>query len=201
MSEVAICNAALLKLGADRITALTENNNRARAMNERYAAVRDAELDRRRWKFSIQRTSLPALAAAPDGDDYARQFELPNDYIRLIEGGDIFDVADLSDYRGSSSAQLYSVEGRRILTNLAAPLAIRYIAQITDTALMVPSFKEALSSRLADECCERLTESDSKRQLAMADYRRAIREAARARALEAPAQYVGDDTWIAARAQ
>jgi hypothetical protein len=201
MSEVAICNAALIKLGAERINALDENNNRARVMNERYAAVRDAELDRCRWKFSIARVTLAALAAAPDGDDYARQFQLPNDYIRLIEGADIVDVADLSDYRGSSSAALYSVEGRKILTNLPAPLSIRYIAQITDTSLFVPSFAEALAARLADECCERITDSDSKRQTAKEDYRQAIREAKRARALEAPPQYQADDTWVMARTQ
>ena len=200
MSELDICNAALIKLGADRITALNENNNRARAMNARYAAVRDAELARHRWKFSIRRVTLAALAAAPDGDDYARQFQLPNDYIRLIEGADIADAADLSDYR-SGGRQLYSVEGRRILTNLAAPLSIRYIAQITDTSLFVPDFAEALASRLTDECCERITDSDSKREAAKADYKQAIREALRARCLEAPPQQVADDTWVMARAQ
>jgi hypothetical protein len=200
MSEVAIANAALFKLGADRITALTDNNNRARVMNERYAAVRDAELDRRRWKFSITRASLPALVAVPEGGEYGRQFELPIDYIRLIEGGDIVDVADLSDFR-TSSVQLYSVEGRRILTNLPAPLSIRYIARITDTALFVPSFTEVLAARLADECCTRITDSDSRRANAKADYRQAISEATRARALEAPPQQMSDDTWVTSRAQ
>lgn len=200
MSEVAICNAALVKLGADRIIALTENNNRARTMSERYAAVRDAELHRHRWKFSIKRTTLPALAAAPDSD-YSRQFELPDDYLRLIEGGDIFDAPDLSDYRGTTAGQLYSVEGRQILTSLAAPLSIRYIARITDTALFNPSFTEMLASRLADECCERITQSDSKRQLAKADYAQALKEALRANALEAPPQYIADDTWLSCRSQ
>jgi hypothetical protein len=197
-SEVDIANAALIKLGADLISDLTENNVRARTMSARYASVRDAELRRRRWKFSITRASLAALSAAP-ASDYDRQFQLPNDYLRLIEGGDIADAADLTDYRAGAGSALYSIEGGRILTNLGAPLNIRYIAKITNVALFDSAFAEALASRLAYECCERLTQSDAKRELALADYRIALSEARRANAIEAPAQSVADDSWVAAR--
>lgn len=198
-SEVIICNAALSKLGAGSILALNQNNENARTMNLRYATVRDAELHRRRWKFSIARTSLPALAAAP-AFGYAYQYQLPNDYLRLIEGGDIANFADLSDYRSSTDAALYSIEGKKILTDLGPPLNIRYIAKITDTAQFNASFDEALASRLAWECCERITQSTSKKADCRADYFTAIKEAGRANALEAPPVDTADDTWIMARA-
>lgn len=197
-SEVAICNAALSKLGADPIVSLTENNERARTMQLRYAAVRDAEIHRRRWKFSVKRASLPALTSTP-ASDFDFQYQLPVDYLRLIEGGDIVDYHDLTDFRGSPSAPLYSIEGGLLLTNLGAPINIRYIARIVDTSLFNPSFDEALASRLADECCERITQSDSKRELAMRDYRRAIREAVRANAIESPPAYPADSEWVMAR--
>ncbi len=197
-SEVDIANAALIKLGADTIIALTDDNVRARTMQARYGHVRDAELRRRRWKFSIRRDSLAALAAAPDSD-YDRQFQLPPDYLRLIEGGDIADTADLADYRTASGRALYSIEGTRLLTNLGAPLAIRYIARITDVSLFDSAFAEALASRLAYECCEKITQSDQKKADAMTDFRLALSEARRANAIERPAEALADDSWILAR--
>jgi len=197
MSEVSICNAALSKLGAEPIEALTDNNNRGRTVNGRYAAVRDAELRRRRWRFSIARTSIPALASAPDSD-YARQFPVPNDFIRLIEGGDIYSLVDLNDYRGRESA-LYSLEGGRILTDLGDPLSIRYIKRVTDTNLFDSAFTEALAARLAYEICKKITGNDSEKETCMIDYRMAIKEATRANALEVATQHIGDDTWIFAR--
>ncbi|MFT3906825.1 MAG: hypothetical protein QM718_11015 [Steroidobacteraceae bacterium] len=64
-SEVSICNRALIKLGAQTILALTENNTRSRVMAQTYAIVRDAELDRHRWKFSLKRAALAALSTTP----------------------------------------------------------------------------------------------------------------------------------------
>lgn len=198
-SEVSIGNGALIKLGADTIIALTDDNNRARTLNARYESVRDAELRRRRWRFSIKRTSLAALATTPDSD-FAYAYQLPADFLRLIEGGDIVQLADLSDYR-SGSSEMYSIENGTILTNLSAPLAIRYIAKITDPTLYDPAFAEAFSARLAFECCEKLTQSDSKKQLAWGDYKNSIKEAIAANAIEVASESVADDTWVMARRQ
>lgn len=198
-TDVSVCNGALIKLGADTIIALTDDTNRARTLQARYASVRDAELRRRRWRFAIKRTSLPALSSTPDSDfDY--EYQLPNDYLRLIPGGDLVNVPDLSDFRSATSL-MWSVENGKILTSLGAPLSIRYIAQITDPSLFDSAFAEALSSRLAFECCERITQSDSKKQIAWADYKNAIKEAVTANAIETPSESIGDDTWVIARAQ
>lgn len=198
VSEVAICNAALSKLGAGSITALTENVKNAREMSLRYASVRRAELRRRRWKFSIARASLAALASAPNAD-YARQFQLPNDYLRLIEGGDIASFADLSDYRTANGRALYSIEGRLLLTSLGAPLKIRYIGDVTDTSLFDPAFDESFASRLAYECCEAITQSTTKQDQCLRDYRMSILEGARANAIETPATDPADSEWVLAR--
>jgi hypothetical protein len=199
MSETSICNAALSKLGAEPILALTDNNNRGRTMNARYAGVRDAELRRHRWKFSITRDSLAALASTPDSD-FGHAFQLPNDFLRLIEGGDIQSFADLSDFRTGESA-LYSIEGRTILTSLAAPLRIRYIAQVADTALFDSCFVEALASRLAYECCKKITGNENEKESCWADYKNALTEAKRANALEGAPQQLADDSWVLARAR
>jgi hypothetical protein len=196
-SEVGIANAALIKLGADRITSLEDNVDRARVLNARYADVRDAELRRHRWLFSLARHSLPADATVPMfGYDY--QYTLPADCLRVIQVNDYDLGPNLSDYR-AAPMQLWSIEGRKIYTSLPPPLKVRTIQRITDTGLYDPCFVEALAARLAYECCERITQSDSKRQLALADYRLAIREAIQANALEVAPGDTTDDSWISVR--
>lgn len=198
-SDTHIANMALLKLGEGAILNITEDSHPAREINRAYAAVRDAELNRRRWRFSIERVSLPALAATPDSD-YAYQYQLPGNFIRLIEGGDIRTVVDMNDYRSANGAALYSLEGRRILTNLTAPLSIRQIVRITDTTQYTPAFDDAFASRLAHTCCWRITNSLDKEAACLRDYKQAVREGALAGALEAASEVTGDDTWMMARA-
>jgi hypothetical protein len=198
-SEVQIANLALQILGEDRITALTDDFKRAEAMNLAFASVRDSELNKRRWRFSILRMSLPALVSTPDSD-YGYEYQLPGDFIRLVEGGDIRSTADLTDYRNGAKLD-YSIEGRKILTDLGAPLAIRYIARITDTTQFTPAFDMAFAAALAEQTCERITGSMEKTKLAIVQYRKAIRDAALAQALELPPAPQADDTWIMARTQ
>lgn len=196
-SEVSICNRALQILGADPITALSESNDRSRALTIAYSAIRDAELERRVWRFAIKRDSLAALSDAPI-DDFAYQYQVPNDFLRLIRGGDLVPYPNTADYRGTSDA-LWSREGDRILTNLSAPLSIRYIARITDVSLFSPAFCEALSARIALETCERITQSSTKKADAKDAYKMAIREAARANAFELAPETIGEGSWVTAR--
>lgn len=196
-ADVDIANAALTKLGAGRITALTDDNDRARVMNARYADVRDAELRRHRWRFAMTRASLPALSSTPLFG-YAREFQLPVDYLRLVSIGE-YDVGlDMSDYRNAPTA-LYSIEGGKVLTSLTAPLAIRYAKRVTDVSAMDPAFREAFACRLAMETAERITQDSTKRRLAFGEYKEAIREAVRANAIEAAPEYPSDGEWVMAR--
>ncbi|MFO1465869.1 MAG: hypothetical protein U1F35_05425 [Steroidobacteraceae bacterium] len=199
MSEVAVCNRALQILGEAAIIDLTEDNERARSLTIAYPAVRDSELRKRKWKFSISRASIPALADAPLFG-FKNQFQLPVDYLRLLPGGDLVSGPDLSDIRWDSNA-LYAIEGKRILTSLSAPLRIRYIQRVTDTSLFDPAFAEYLSAKIAVAICDRITQSDSKMQLSVAAAKLALNEARNANALESPSESISDDTWVAARAQ
>lgn len=198
-SAVSIANRALQILGAGTITALTDDTERARVLNVAYEPVRDAELGRRRWRFAIKRDSLAALATTPDSD-YLYEFQYPGDCLKIIEGGDIRSMADLTDYRSGASA-IVSVEGRKILTNLTAPLAIRYLARITDVSLFSAPFCEALSARLAYECCSRITESNVKEEACLRRYNFAIREAVQANAFERVSESIGDSEWVICRTQ
>lgn len=197
MSDVDIVNRALQILGSEPIQALNEVKTSARAMTIAYPAVRDAELTRHRWKFSIKRAALAASPTVPSSD-FGKQYTVPNDFLRLISGGSLGSYPDCRDFRATSNA-LYSLEGRSIMTNLGAPLYIRYIARITDTSMYDPAFTESLAARLAEETCERITQSDTKIQICQQRAKRALNEARTANALETASESIQDDTWVAAR--
>ena len=51
MSEVSICNSALIKLGASRIASLTEDSKEAKLCYEQYPILRDEVQASHPWNF------------------------------------------------------------------------------------------------------------------------------------------------------
>ena len=191
-SQVGICNRALTKLGDKRITSLDEDSKPAAVLNSMYDDVLDACLRAHVWSFAKTRAQLAALADAPlFGFGY--QYRLPADFIRLIQIGQ-FLVYPRTDTRG-----LFSIEDGNILTDIGAPLYIRFARRVTDPNAMDALFREAFACRLAAEACESLTQSSTKRQAAWAEHEQAIAAAIRVNAIERPSQPIGDDTWLESR--
>ncbi|OGT79394.1 MAG: hypothetical protein A3J35_04335 [Gammaproteobacteria bacterium RIFCSPLOWO2_02_FULL_52_10] len=188
-SETEICNRALQKLGAGRITSLTQDSANARSCNVAYEPIRDAELRAHPWSFSVKRVQLAALATAPTFY-FDNQFQLPSDFLRLLPRDRFDNLADLD----------WTIEGRNLLTDDAAPLDVRYVAKITDPNTMDALFREALSSKIAYELCEEITQSNTKKEAARTDYIMVIREARRINAIEKTAEYLPEDEWLTARA-
>lgn len=197
-SKVAIANAALTKAGDQHISTLDDSEGEsARVISSVWDQLRDAELRARNWNFAMKRASLAALASAPAWG-YSTEYQLPSDCLRIIQVGEFFPGMSLTDYRGSSEAD-WQVEGRKILTNLEAPLKIRYMARIEDTTQWDALFAEAFACKLAQVICERITQSNTKRQLAMQEYRQALADAMRGDAIENPPEPLPDDSWIMSR--
>lgn len=187
-SEVSICNLALQKLGAARITSLTEDSPNARAMNACYEAMRDRELRAHRWAFAITRVQLAADSTSPDfGAEYS--YTLPSDFLRLLEPDDAANYNTL-DWR---------IEGRKILTDFTAPLEVRYVKKMVDPTFFDALFVDVLACRLAIQTCEAITQSNSKKADIKVEYRDTVSEARRANAIEAVSAEPPVDTWDTAR--
>lgn len=196
-SQVEICNRALIKLGAGQITSITDNNKQARVLSDLWSTVRKAELTRRFWNFALSRTSLAALSTTPAWG-FGYQYQLPTDFLKLMQINDTFIAPSLVDYRsGDDSA--YAIEGTSLLTNFGAPLKIRYVADVTDPGLFDPLFAEVLASKLAYEACYTITQSRDGQRAAQDDYKFAIREAALSNAIAKPPQGMPDDAWMLGR--
>lgn len=196
-SKIAVANRALTKLGDARITSLDDDQKAAREINSMFDELRDDELRARAWSFSMRRAELPALTDAPLFE-YTKQYPLPTDCLRLFELNGYWVGPSMADYRNGMGRE-YVIEGRRILCSIAAPLRIRYAAQIEDTGIWDACFVEAFACRLAAELAEPLTQSTTRREMAWNEYDRSIAKARRANAIELPPEEIADDTWILGR--
>lgn len=191
-SKTAIANRALLKLGQTPILLLTDDNQAARTMNLIFDSVADAEVQDNRWKFAIRRAQLSALVEPPL-TGYSLQYPMPDDHLSLLQVGEFYVRSFNSD------RALWSVEGPNILTDIPAPLSIRYIRRVTDANDYPAIFVEALACRLAMEACETLTQSDSKYQRVAQQYMMTIGKARTQDALENPPDELPEGSWLDVR--
>lgn len=185
-SKVEIANGALQKLGAKRIESLTQDHPNARSMAAAYDGVRKAMLRRYNWSFAIKRESIAADGDGPTWGDWNR-YSLPNDFLRLIRDDETGFATD------------WKIEGLYILSADASPLEIRYVADIDDPNYYDALFAEAMSTKLALETCEEITQSTSKKAGLQKDYDECIAEAKREGAIEKAAQDFPEDEWLSAR--
>lgn len=183
-SVVDICNSALQRVGASSILSITDNSPEARACNIAYDSNRRDELRKFRWNFAITRVVLAPDSTAP-AFDYTYAFTLPSDCVRVIRS----NTYDLD----------WQIEGRKVLTNDSNTLKLKYIRDVTDVNYFDPSFYNVICAALAVDLVERLTQSNTKKQLLVKDYNDAIGDAKRANAFESGPEEAPDDDWLNAR--
>ena len=183
-SVVDICNRALDKLGHGAITSLTDGTKASNLCTRTWDIVRDQVLRDHPWNFAVQRTTTAPSATLPDWG-FSYQHPVPSDLLRLIE------VRDLS-------AGEYQVESNHILAD-SDVLYIRYVPRITDPVKFDSLFVDAVSSRLAYELCESLTQSNTKRNILWDEYTDGLTRAKRADAQENPPMVLEEDDWVNAR--
>ncbi len=187
-SEVSISNLALQKLGAKAIVTLTEDSKSARECNKCYEFLRDQQLRAHVWNFAKTRKTLAPDAAEPDFD-FLYAFTLPADYLRLLPPKRLNLDWRIENHNGA----------RSILTNDGDTLKIIYIARITDPNMFDELFIEMFASKMAWHMCEAITQSNTKKDDALRDYKIARDEAKRINAFENISDEEPEDPWLAAR--
>ncbi|MGB8276100.1 MAG: hypothetical protein WCF16_12625 [Alphaproteobacteria bacterium] len=187
ISVVSICNRALDLLKADPITSLADNSEAARLCARNYEPVRDAVLRAYPWNAAERRVSLAALSDAPAWG-YARQFQLPVDCLRVLT------------LENQEAGAQYRIEGRRVLTDEAAPLNILYLARVTDPAELDALLADTIAARLAADLAYPLTGSTSLAQAMFTTYQAKLAEARRCDAQEGTPEPLDANQWLESRA-
>jgi hypothetical protein len=167
-SAVEICNSALIKIGANRITALSETSKSAIACNDQYNRLRKEVLRAHPWNFAITWVELAATINTPAADEYTTEFIIPADVLRVLET----NLADNLDWEVG-----YNIDGNKVIFCNDDNLKIKYIKDVTDTTMFDACFDEALSFRLAADLAYHLVQSQSIQQNMFKMYNESVKMA------------------------
>lgn len=195
-SQIQIAGWTATLLGETRPSDLSDSTALAEGITEFWDMVRDTLIAQAAWHDFIERVSLAADADAPVwGFDY--QYSFNGNVVRPLQIGPYNVGVDLSDYRNADLAE-YRIEQRKILTNMGAPLDVKWLINSVDVGLWQPCFAKLMAADLAENLNPRITESDAGAQR-LAQWRfRAWSEANVANAIEDPPDPHADSEWIAA---
>jgi hypothetical protein len=183
-----ICNSALAKIGAGRITALGEASKNASLCAELYDKCRDDLLRAHSWNFATARAKLARQAEAPAfGPAYA--YALPADWIRCVSAHGSAD---------GGPAVVYRIEGAGLLSD-AEQVYLRYVRRVADANLMPADFREALACLLARELAVPIAQSGSLEEKLEARFRTRLRRARTTDGLEDQPEPMPIGAWAAVR--
>jgi hypothetical protein len=158
-SPVDICNIAILRVGGQLISSLTENSPAAIACNLQYDIARRDLLRSHPWNFALKMAQLAQNVDEPLFD-YDYSYALPADCLRVIStsdqdeaylygyGGDFNGFVTISNRVDYAQADRYKIIGRNLYSD-DGTVKIKYIADIADTTQFDPSFVEMLGVRIA----------------------------------------------------
>jgi hypothetical protein len=149
LNDIELCSSALIKLGAEPISAFDDGTAEARVAAHLYPIVRDALLSAHPWSFATKKAELVLLMAAP-ASDFSYAHELPADFLKALSAGD--DV--------KSRGLVFQIIGREVHSD-ADEVVLSYVFQASESDFPA-YFTAALVTRLAAEFCLPLTENASR---------------------------------------
>jgi hypothetical protein len=179
-SEVSVCNEALILIGAQTITSLEDDNNRATTCNAVFADTRDEVLRSHPWRFAVRRTDLGAPLTAGPEFQYSHAFTLPVDPFCLRA----------LNVNGRNTN--WAVEGRVLMADVST-VKLRYIARIPGPGAWDAMFASALAARIASKIGWALTRDRQVTKVAMELYM-TLRDDARAVTAQEGSPEVIDDS-------
>ena len=145
-----IANMALVKLGANRISSITDGTVEANRVEAVFDQVLNEALTagpEKGWKFAKTSIDISVDATAPANTKYAYRYALPNEFLRVV--GVWVGGVELTDW---------DREGQYLLTNMeSAEITLDYIQRITVTGLYPPHFVSVLYMMLAYELAYSVT--------------------------------------------
>lgn len=183
VSQLSICNSALVKVGADRISSIDQDCKRAIILKAIYNQKRDATLRAHPWKFATKRVKLYPNSTVPAWG-YNYQYDEPNDFLSLVD-------THPTDIR-------FMTEAGQILSD-EKTLEMRYIFRQTDESTWDACFAEAFAWNLATDVSYALTQSITLAQNCEAKYLKVLAEARWSDGLQRSSPELEADLWSRAR--
>ena len=199
MTEIDVVNRALTKLGAQKITALTDNSPSASVMSDIVDSVRDQFLRDNTWNPAVERVVLAKDTTAPAWG-WASRFALPADYIKIVtvESGSSSAVTLYTDGDQPQPVK-YRIEGTYILCDETASLWVRYVKRLTDMSRYDSQMIEALATLYAKEACMGIIGDPSLKDQLHNEYRMYLADAKKSDGWEDGSTEYQEDEYIGVR--
>lgn len=192
-SEVEICNRALRRVGARRITSLTTDSSKeAESCAEFYDPLRKAMLREHVWNFAVRRAQLSQTATTPT-TEWQYEYQLPTDPKHL-------KTVHVAGNEAMTGRLAYSQEADKILTD-ATTVYLTYVADISDTSEFDPLFAEALSHRLARDLALDVAQSNTTAELMDKLYMDALHDAFTSNAMDNYPEALPESPWVSIRSR
>jgi hypothetical protein len=183
VSTVDIVNTALDYIGQNPLVSLEQASPLAEKARRMWPLALDEVLRAHVWKCAGARARLVELAEKP-AFGFARQFQLPPDFVRLIG-------VQPKDAR-------VRLEGRRVLTD-EKTLAIAYVKRLEDPTLYDATLRQCLALKLAAMMSYGATASTALGRELEVIYRDRLREARGYDALEGEGLEWPASSWASAK--
>lgn len=167
-------------LGKEPIASFNDGSDRSKYCSNLYPMVRDQLLRKHLWNCAIKRVLLSPLADHP-AYGYTNQFQLPADFLRLLEVGTSANF--ITDFQ---------IENRKILANAAA-LPLRYVWRNDNEVNWDSSLVNVATLSMASVLAYPMTQSTTLADSLKAEVARALREAKAIDAQENPSDTLGDE--------
>lgn len=163
ISEVSICNMALVKLGQEPISSLSSDTKLARLCNAVFAPCRNEVLESHPWSFATKTMEMASVSDAEDTmGEWNYAYLKPADFLKMI--------------RGEDWKQDYEIRDTYLLAN-EEPLIIKYIFENTNTGTWSYTFAQCLSWRIAAELAYAVKTSTALFERMIAGYQMSLKEA------------------------
>lgn len=107
-TDVSICTTALILIGDEPITSLSDNTRGAQVCNNIYTNTKQLLLSMHPWRFTVGQASLNKLVTTPLFDEFSSVFQLPADYNRIIrtENNSLYKIYEDKLYSNENSVNI-----------------------------------------------------------------------------------------------
>lgn len=196
---VALAKLALTQVGGQRLVSLSEDSAEAIAVNDSLWAIRKSELEANDWGFARARAELSAEVTAPIFG-FTKSYVIPGDCLRVR----VVHGAGATWYMDSMSLEAeprvpFQIEGRRILTDLDAPLRIEYTFDETVIPNWSANFTMMVGVRLAEIIAYDLSDTASLTDRLTQRYYNALQRAVLANECQMLPRRQPESEWVIAR--
>lgn len=180
-SKIQLISNALILLGDEPISSLSDSGAGAKAGANLYESSYLSMLSSHRWNFATKKTTLSRLAEAPK-NEYKYQYQLPTDIVNLIT------TYPVSTYR---------IIGDKLYSD-SSSIDIDYVYKVTEDKFPA-YFIKPFEYYLAVQLCIPVTEDYNKLEIMNRMFERESRLARYSDSQQQPSVPIQDDPYIRVR--